>query len=170
MSTGCMSRYRSNILPDDPCEFYRIDVNVPLLDVKTNDISHRFWSHQCQTFAHAGLMPAQPGQWTQIRVAVKKYAAFLDIRAVVEGESRLWSQKWMNTSEKAQCATAISALNACPSQFFPNISVLLRILSTVPSSTAEPECVFNKVNKTLCDPLWPMIGWRHVSCYKFIGT
>ena len=64
-------------------------------------------------------------------------------------ESRLWSQKWMNTSEKAQCTTAVSALNACPSQFFPNISVLLLILSALPFSTAEPERVFSKVNKTL---------------------
>jgi len=74
---------------------------------------------------------------------------FLDTPAVVEGESRLCSQKWMNTSEKAQCTAAVSALNACLSQFFPNIIVLLCILSTLPSSTAEPERVFSKVHKTL---------------------
>ena len=61
----------------------------------------------------------------------------------------MWAQKWMNTSEKVQCTTAISALVLVHHSFFPNMSVLLRILSTLPSSTAEPELVFSKVNKTL---------------------
>ena len=56
-----LSRYRSNIRPDDPCEFYGINVYIPLLDVIIN-ISHRFAPHQRQTFARAGLIPAQPGQ------------------------------------------------------------------------------------------------------------
>jgi len=56
-----LSRYRSNISPDDPCEFYRTNVYIPLLDVIIN-ISHRFGPHQRQTFALAGLIPAQLGQ------------------------------------------------------------------------------------------------------------
>ena len=56
-----LSRYRSNILPDDPCELYCINVYIPLLDIIIN-ISHRFAPHQRQMFARAGLVPAQPGQ------------------------------------------------------------------------------------------------------------
>jgi len=70
----------------------------------------------------------------------------------------------MNTSEKAQCTTSVSALNACPLQFFPNISVLLRILSTLPSSTAELERVFSKVNKTLSDVRSTMTDDRLEAC------
>ena len=33
--------------------------------------------------------------------------------------------------------------------FYPNINSLLRILATLPSTTAEPERVFSKVTKTL---------------------
>jgi hypothetical protein len=45
--------------------------------------------------------------------------------------------------------TATLALNMCPSTFYPNINILLRILATLPSTTAEPERMFSKVTKTL---------------------
>jgi len=159
-----LSRYRSNIHQDNPCDFYRTNVYIPLLDVIITDISDRFGPHQRQTFALAGLIPAQLGQWTQIRVAVDKYAAFLDTPAVVEGEFSLWAKKWANSDDRMQCKTAVNALNACPSQFFPNINVLLRILSTLPSSTAEPERVFSKVNKTLSAIRSTMTEDRLESC------
>jgi len=159
-----VSRYRSNIHPGNPCDFYRINVYIPLLDVLINDISDRFGPHQRRTFALAGLIPAQLGQWTQVKVAADKYAAFLDTPAVVEAEFTLWSQKWANTSQKGECTTAVSALNACPSQFFPNINLLLRILSTLPSRTAEPERVFSKVNKTLSAVRTTMTEERLEAC------
>jgi len=82
-----LSRYRSNICQDNPCDFYRTNVYIPLLDVIITDISDRFGPHQRRTFALAGLIPAQLGQWTQIRAACDKYAAYLDTPAVVEGLS-----------------------------------------------------------------------------------
>jgi len=144
-----LSQYRSNIRTDNPCDFYRLNIYIPLLDLITNDIGDRFGPHQRQTYALAGLIPAQLGHWNQVKVSVDKYAEFLDTPVVVEAEFSLWSQKWANATEKAQCTTAVSALNECPSEFFPNMNILLRILSTLPSSTAEPERVFSKVNKTL---------------------
>lgn len=139
---------------------------IPLLDVIITDISDRFGPHQRRTFALAGLIPAQLGQWTQIRAACDKYAAYLDTPAVVEGEFSLWEKKWTNSddTDRMQCKTAVSALNACPSEFFPNINVLLRILSTLPSSTAEPERVFSKVNKTLSAIRSTMTEDRLESC------
>jgi hAT family C-terminal dimerisation region len=72
--------------------------------------------------------------------------------AVVRGEFDLWTEHWNkedNKDKKLINNTAIAALNACPSTFYPNINKLLRILATLPSSTAEPERVFSKVTKTL---------------------
>jgi hypothetical protein len=48
-----------------------------------------------------------------------------------------------------QYNTAILALNMCPSTFYPNINILLRILATLPSTMAEPERMFSKATKTL---------------------
>ena len=61
-----LSRYLSNIRPDDLCEFYRINVYIPLLDVLINDISHRFGppGHQRQTFALCTCWPDTSSAWT----------------------------------------------------------------------------------------------------------
>ena len=72
--------------------------------------------------------------------------------AVVRGEFDLWTEHWNkedNKDKKLITNTAIAALNACPSAFYPDNNKLLRILATLPSSTAEPERVFSKVTKTL---------------------
>ena len=57
-----LSRYRSNIRPDDPSEFYGINVYIPLLDVIINDISHRFGPHQRQT--SGTCWPDTSSAWT----------------------------------------------------------------------------------------------------------
>ena len=59
---GCHGIVPISVQTDDPCEFYRINVYIPLPDVIINGISHRFGPHHRQTFARAGLIPAQLGQ------------------------------------------------------------------------------------------------------------
>ena len=51
--------------------------------------------------------------------------------------------KKITKTKKLITNMAIAALNACPSAFYANINKLLRILATLPSSTAEPERVFS---------------------------
>ena len=60
---------------------------------------------------------------------------------------QIWKSHWSNVAtEKPK--TAISALNSCQEQIFPNIFVLLTILATLPVSTCEAERIFSKVDIT----------------------
>ena len=93
-----------------------------------------------QAFLLAGLIPSQLKDWDTVKAAVEKYAESLDSVSLVEGEYQRWSQYWSTASDKMKHSTAISALNVCPAMFYPNINSLLRILATLPSTTAEPEC------------------------------
>ena len=126
-------------------------VFIPLLDAICVDIKNRFGPHQQQSYSLVSLIPSQLQEWEQVKPAVDKYSNFLQSSVIVQGEFQRWNHKWwmLSEAERRQYNTAISALNACPADFFPNINVLLRILATLPSSTAEPERVFSKVTKTL---------------------
>ena len=132
-------------------DYYRVNVFIPLLDAICVDIKNRFGPHQQQSYSLASLIPSQLQEWEQVKPAVDKYSNFLQSSVIVQGEFQRWNHKWwkLSEAERRQYNTAISALNACPADFFPNINVLLRILATLPSSTAEPERVFSKVTKTL---------------------
>jgi hAT family C-terminal dimerisation region len=144
------SQYRSNVGNcQNAADYYRVNVYVPLLDTVVSDIKNRFSAHQRQSFALAGLIPSQLKDWDSVKAAVEKYADSLDSVSLVEGEYHGWSQYWSTASDKMKHSTAISALNVCPAMFYPNINSLLRILATLPSTTAEPERVFSKVTKTL---------------------
>ena len=44
---------------------------------------------------------------------------------------------------------ALDALNQCHRSSFPNIHLLLKVLATLPVSTASPERVFSKLERTL---------------------
>jgi len=45
--------------------------------------------------------------------------------------------------------TAIGALGDCQGDVFPNVHMLLNILTALPVTTAEPERLFSKLNSTL---------------------
>ena len=134
-------------------EFYRVNVFIPLLETISDDILSRFSAHQRQsTFSLAGLVPSRLTVWNDVKSAVEKYSCFMSEVAVVRGEFDLWTEHWNkedNKDKKLINNTAIAVLNACPAAFYPNINKLLRVLATLPSSTAEPERVFSKVTKTL---------------------
>ena len=66
--------------------------------------------------------------------------------ATVKADYKLWHLQWSNAEEKPQ--TALTALNAC-SISFPAISSLLRIMATLPCTTAQAERIFSKTERTL---------------------
>ena len=65
----------------------------------------------------------------------------------IEAEFQVWSTYWKQDKDLPE--TAIAALNKCSERAFPVIHKLLKILTTLPVSTAEAEREFSKVNRTL---------------------
>jgi len=95
------SRYRSNIPCENVCDYYRVNVFIPLLEQLSYDIQFRFGPHQRQTYGLAALIPSQTTDWNQVEAACDKYADFLDLPAVVEAEYYLWINKWKNSTDAA---------------------------------------------------------------------
>lgn len=69
--------------------------------------------------------------------------------SIIEGEWRLWVNKWklhgLNSGNIPK--NAIEALKACKKDEFPNINVLLKILCTIPITTATVERSFSTLGR-----------------------
>jgi len=62
-------------------------------------------------------------------------------------EINLWKRKWTENVAKDLPNSAIEAYVKCNYEYFPNISFLLNILSTLPASTATPERSFSTLKR-----------------------
>ena len=75
---------------------------------------------------------------------VTNYMADLeDDRDLVKEEIHQWKIEWQDVAEKDRPNTAASALEACDKRRFPNVKRLLRILCTLPLTSAECERTFS---------------------------
>lgn len=59
----------------------------------------------------------------------------------VEAEFNRWCSKWHSKNDNGEeiPATAAKALCQCPKEFYPNLHALLRLICTLPITTAECE-------------------------------
>ena len=75
---------------------------------------------------------------------VTNYMADLeDDRDLVKEEIHQWKIEWQDVAEKDRPNTAASAFKACDKRRFPNVKRLLRILCTLPQTSAECERTFS---------------------------
>ena len=76
------------------------------------------------------------------------YETFIETDQI-ENEFQLWQMQWEQSPLKRKSVnSAILALEHCSAVTLPNVNVLLRILATLPVTTAQPERVFSKFEKT----------------------
>ena len=61
-------------------------------------------------------------------------------------EYRLWHHKWQAVDVADRPKTVLSALDHCTA--YPNVSLLLQLLATIPVTTAEAERLFSKLERT----------------------
>jgi len=73
--------------------------------------------------------------------AVEMYQAFIhDSHDKLRAEFELWKQRWHAAAEPPK--TALDAYTACNASLYPNLSILLQGLVTLPVTTAMPERSF----------------------------
>ena len=85
---------------------------------------------------------------SHIEPAVRFYAENIDVQAV-ENEFVPWKTKWSAVPINNRPSNALDALSELPnlSQFYPNIVKLLKILATLPVTTASAERSFSCLGK-----------------------
>ena len=65
----------------------------------------------------------------------------------MQTELHCWKHKWIHIKTDHLPDSPIEALNKCDSRQFPNISTLLRIMSTIPVTSCEAERTFSALRR-----------------------
>ena len=143
-------RHRCNVPADSPQEYYRRTISIPFLDHLCSQIEERFSPTQQKAYMGLSLVPdtiKSDGQWRQrVKDMAVIYETDLPSSLSLEAELDLWENKW--TLRVGDLPTSPhSALEHCSSVLFPNISVLLRILCTLPVTTSECERTFSSLKR-----------------------
>jgi len=77
-----------------------------------------------------------------VQAALQYYVDDLPSRQVFDVELFRWRRKWLNADQDLP-NSAVQALEECNHEFFPNVHKLLRILCTLPITSAECEQSFS---------------------------
>ena len=82
-----------------------------------------------------------------IEAALEFYENDLPSPHVVDVELLRWKRKWCSTEDADLSTSAVQTLAACDREFFPNIHTLIRILCTLPITSAECERSFSTLRR-----------------------
>ena len=145
---------RNNVPATTPSEYYKRAISIPRLDHLESEINSRFTELQSTAAKGMSIVPATLCVTTpaasvkeldkNIDRLVTNYMADLeDDRDLVKEEIHQWKIEWQDIAEKDRPNTAASALKACDKRRFPDVKRLLRILCTLPLTSAECERTFS---------------------------
>ncbi|XP_008185833.1 zinc finger MYM-type protein 1-like [Acyrthosiphon pisum] len=137
---------RSNIVMDSPEEYYRVTIAIPFFDDFIEQLQTRFNNHKNIISSLHKLLPKMCNTFEIDLNDFEIYSAFVDLE-VLPQEINLWKRKWTEKVDKDLPNSAIEAYVKCNYEYFPNISFLLKILATLPVSTATPERSFSTLKR-----------------------
>jgi len=83
----------------------------------------------------------------RLRTVLELYEADLDTPSVINGELSRWFNRWSNVAKKDRPTTALAALDVCSMTDLKNIMIMLRILATLPVTTATAERSFSTLKR-----------------------
>ena len=84
---------------------------------------------------------------TNVKELASLYQADLPAPLSLQTELHCWKHKFMCSGPDQLPDNPIDALNKCDNRLFPNISTLLRILSTIPVTSCEAERTFSGLRR-----------------------
>lgn len=136
---------RSNVEHSTTEEYYRRTIYIPFLDDFLNQLDERFIKHKDTIQSLHQLLPTKiiTSTYETIKDELKMY--FKDDANELESEFDLWKMKWQNNEERP--STILSALDECNVSLFPKIYTLLKVLATLPVTTASAERTFSSLKR-----------------------
>ena len=127
--------------------YYRINVFNPFVDYLITELSNRFLCHRSNAFTLQCFVPkfCCTSTVADARPAIAMYQQVLEgSPSDVEAEFQLWLTKCLSGSISAD--DAFSAYECCP-PMYTNVKFLLKILCTLPVTTASAERTFSMLRR-----------------------
>ncbi|KAL4127184.1 hypothetical protein QTP88_011381 [Uroleucon formosanum] len=134
------STNRINVDTKIPEDYFRIAIAIPFYDDFISQSKERFSKHKTILSSLYLLIP---------KMCLKSPILESDFINVDElpSELKLWKRKWIAFKDVDRPHTAVEALNYCNPELFANIHFLLKVLATLPVSTATPERTFSTLKR-----------------------
>ena len=137
---------RANYDTNDPETFYRQAMYLPYVDGLLQELRSRFNDHFEVAARIHMLVPSKAVSTypSDLQETVEFYKNDIHYDAVFDEFAR-WKIKWEQVQESERPENAIDAVAAIESQkeFYPSIYNLLKILATIPVTTASAERTFS---------------------------
>ena len=138
---------RANVEAEVPEVYYRRSLTIPFLDHFIRELEDRFSSNAMVATLGLCLVPSvisKRDDWqTNVKSLASLYHSDLPSPLSLQTELHCWKSKFMRFEPDQSPDSPICALNVCDNRLFPNISTLLRILSTIPITSCETERTFS---------------------------
>ena len=124
-------------------------LTIPLLDHLISEMDSYFDPNNDAVMSSLlcvlpALLVSQEGN--PVQAAIQYYADDLPSPQVADVELACWRRKWLSADQDLP-NSAVQALAECDSDFYPNVHKLLRILCTLPITSAECERSFSTLRR-----------------------
>ena len=143
-------QHRSNVEAGTPKDYYKRALTIPLLDHLISEIDTYFDpNNDAGMSSLLCLLPALlvSREGNPVRAAFQSYADDLPSPQVFDVELFRWRRKWQNADQDHLPSSAAQALEEFNHEFFPKVHKLLRILCTLPITSAEYERSFSTLRR-----------------------
>lgn len=139
---------RDNPEFDTAEEYYRRTIFLPCLDLLIEQLNSRFEENKNILSAIEIVIPANcKAEKLDLLENLSIYYENECSIMAVKAEFLLWCEKWKNTEKVSRPKNVLEALDSCDAKFFPNIHNLIKILCTLPISTASAERSFSTMKR-----------------------
>jgi len=140
------STNRINVDTNIPEDYFRIAIAIPFYDDFISQLKERFSKHKTILSSLYLLIPKMCLKSPILESDFSIYSDFINVDTL-PSELKLWKRKWIAFKDVDRPHTAVEALNYCNPELFPNIHFLLKVLATLPVSTATPERTFSTLKR-----------------------
>ena len=137
-------QHRDNVPAVTPVKYFQRSLCIPLMDHLITQMDTYFSEIQINVSKLMCLVPEVlvSSSDTTTDAAIQFYRDDLVSPDVVDVELVRWRRKWLEVADKSSLPnSALATLRKCDPIFNPNINVLLRILCTLPVTSAEHEAL-----------------------------
>ena len=144
--------HRNNVPADNPEEYYRRALAIPLIDKFVSEMSFRFNTFNKRASKLLLLIPSiicnsKEYESLDLDDLIKQYNDDLPNPDVVDLELQLWKRKWLDVTEEHRPDSLAKAIKECDKLKFPNVFTLIKIGCTLPVTSAECERSFSAMRR-----------------------
>ncbi|KAL4085323.1 hypothetical protein QTP88_027182 [Uroleucon formosanum] len=140
------STNRINVDTKIPEDYFRIAIAIPFYDDFISQPKERFSKHKTILSSLYLLIPKMCLKSPILESDFSVYSDFINVDEL-PSELKLWKRKWIAFKDVDRPHTAVEALNYCNPEFFANIHFLLKVLATLPVSTATSDRTFSTLKR-----------------------